>query len=90
MHSQTDAKQLTYCEEKARDQLKSRGISLPEQPTPLEKRLMAELLLLSGAALRVLSDVDDDGLAEAHDIAVLGMREALVGKRLPMYMPAAT
>lgn len=78
-----------YFEEKASDALAARGLVLPGTPTPLESQLMAQLLLVSGAAERVLSDVDDDGVAEADDMAVLSMRKALLGQRLPEYMPMA-
>lgn len=77
-----------YFEEKACDALAASGLVLPDTPTPLEAKLMAQLLLVSGAAERVLSDVDDDGVAEAADMAVLGMRKALAGQRLPEFMPA--
>lgn len=58
------------------------GLTLPEFPTPLEYKLMAQLLLITESAERVLSDIDDDGIAEATDLAVFGMRAALIGKRL--------
>lgn len=77
-------------EEKAGDALTARGLVLPEAPTPLEFKLMAQLLLVSGAAERVLSDIDDDGVAEAADMAIRGMRKALQGQRLPKFMPLNT
>jgi hypothetical protein len=78
-----------FFEEKASEALTARGLVLPESPTPLESQLMSQLLLISGAAERVLSDVDDDGVAEAADMAVLSMRKALLGQRLPKFMPVA-
>lgn len=88
MATQKHPKPEGYFEEKASDALAASGLVLPEAPTPLESKLMAQLLLVSGAAERVLSDVDDDGVAEAQDMAVLGMRKALLGQRLPKFMPA--
>lgn len=78
-----------FFEAKASEALTARGLVLPESPTPLESQLMAQLLLISGSAERVLSDVDDDGVAEAADMAVLSMRKALLGRRLPKFMPVA-
>jgi hypothetical protein len=48
--------------------------------THSEKRLWARLVELQAAAYAVLSDVDDDGVAEAHDMAILGLRNAVNGK----------
>lgn len=79
-----------YFEAKACGALTARGLVLPESSTPLESQLMAQLLLISGAAERVLSDVDDDGVAEAADIAVMSMRKALLGQRLPQFTPVAS
>lgn len=76
-----------FFEEKASEALTARGFVLPESPTPLESQLMAQLLLISGSAERVLSDMDDDGVAESADMAVLSMRMALLGQRLPKFMP---
>lgn len=70
-----------YFEEKASEALEMLGLRLGENPTPLENQLMAQLLLVSGAAVAVLDDVDDDGVAEANDMAVLGLRQALKGQR---------
>lgn len=81
-------KPVGYFEEKANDALTACGLVLPTSPTPLESKLMAQLLLVSGAAERVLSDVDDDGVAESADMAVLSMRKALLGQRLQDFMPA--
>lgn len=78
-----------FFEEKASEALTARGLVLPESPTPLESQLMAQLLLISGSAERLLSDVDDDGVAEAADMAVLSMRKALLGQRLPKLMSVA-
>lgn len=77
-----------YFEEKANNSLAARGLVLPESPTDLECKLMAQLLLISGAAESVLSDIEDDGVAEDDDMAVLRMRKALQGQRLPMFLPA--
>lgn len=88
MSTKTHPKPEGYFEEKASDALTARGLVLPQSPTLLESKLMTQLLLLSGAAERVLSDVDDDGVAEAADMAVLSMRKALQGQRLPNFMPA--
>ena len=79
-----------YFEARAYDTLAARGLVLPRCPTPLESKLMAQLLLVSGAAERVLSDVDDDGVAEAADVAINAMRKALQGERLPESMPTNT
>lgn len=78
-----------YFEERASDALAARGLVLPESPTPLESKLMAQLLLLSGAAERVLSDVDDDGVAEAADMAVLSMSWGR-GNPLPLIFVVGT
>ncbi|MES2877521.1 MAG: hypothetical protein V4713_03795 [Pseudomonadota bacterium] len=87
MATKTHPEPEGFFEEKASDALASRGLVLPESPTALEFKLMAHLLLICGAAERVLSDVDDDGVAEAADMAVLAMRKALLGQRLPKLMP---
>lgn len=63
-----------FFEQKACEALVALGLVLPATPTALESKLMAQLLLGCGAAERVLSDVDDDGVAEESDIAVLSMR----------------
>lgn len=49
---------------------------------------MRQLLLISWAAECMLSDVAVDGIVEAADTAVIGMRNALQGKRLPKFIPA--
>lgn len=87
MPLKTHPKPEGFFEEKANNTLTGRGLVLPESPTHLESQLMAQLLLISGAAERVLSDVDDDGFAEAADTAVLRMRKALLGQRLPKSIP---
>ena len=53
------------------------GLKPGNGSTACEKRLWGRLVALQAAANRVLSDVDDDGVAEAHDMAVLGLREAV-------------
>ncbi len=49
----------------------------------LERKLWDRLLTLQAAANAVLDDVDDDGVAEAHDVAVLGLRNAVSGHQKP-------
>ena len=71
-----------YFTEKARLSLESQGVCLGASPTKLEATLWKRLLLVFAAAERVLSDVDDDRVAEAQDMAILGLRSALVGKTL--------
>lgn len=44
--------------------------------TALERHLWARLVKLEAAALRVLSDVDDDGVAEEADVAIQQLRAA--------------
>ncbi|MFT3819807.1 MAG: hypothetical protein QM750_19715 [Rubrivivax sp.] len=44
--------------------------------TALERKLWARLVRLEAAALRVLSDVDDDGVAERSDVAITELRAA--------------
>ena len=41
------------------------------------KQLEAQLAMLTVAARTVLSDIDDDGVAERHDMAVLALRNAV-------------
>lgn len=41
------------------------------------KRLEAQLAMMSIAAKKVLSDIDDDGVAERDDMAVLALRNAV-------------
>ncbi len=53
------------------------GLKPDNDATACEKRLWKRLVALQAAAYRVLSDVDDDGIAEAHDMAILGLREAV-------------
>lgn len=57
--------------------------------TACEKRLWGHLVTLQAAAYRVLSDVDDDGVAEAHDMAVLGLREAVAVSVAPKAPPGS-
>jgi hypothetical protein len=53
------------------------GLAYPvDGLTPRERRLWARLVALQGAGLRVLLDVDDDGVSEAHDVAVGQLRAA--------------
>ncbi len=40
-------------------------------------QLEARLAMMSIAAKKVLSDIDDDGVAERHDMAVLALRNAV-------------
>ena len=77
-----------YFEEKASEALGALGIILPGYHTSLECKLMNQLLLLTAAAERVLSDIDDDGIAEAMDVSVLSLREALLGHRGPKFLVA--
>ena len=48
----------------------------PQTSTKLERELWSRLVRLKAAALRVLSDVDDDGVAEGADIAIQQLRAA--------------
>ncbi len=41
------------------------------------KRLQAQLAMMVIAAKKVLSDIDDDGVAEGGDMAVLALRKAV-------------
>ncbi|WP_186055598.1 hypothetical protein [Burkholderia gladioli] len=41
------------------------------------KQLEAQLAIMVTAAKKVLSDIDDDGVAERHDMAVLALRNAV-------------
>lgn len=53
------------------------GLSGPEDlTTPRERRLWKRLEALHAAALRVLSDVDDDGVAERGDVAICALEAA--------------
>ena len=42
------------------------------------KKLKEQVQALVKAAKRVLSDIDDDGVAERHDMAVLALRTAVL------------
>jgi len=75
-----------YFEEKAIEGLNRLGCILPKQPTSLECQLMSQLVIVSTAIERVLSDIDDDGIAEANDVAVLSLRYALLGHKGPKYL----
>lgn len=72
---------MGYFEIKVSEDLAAQGLSLGDSPSDLEIQLMRRLLLVSGAAEAVLSDVDDDGVAEADDMAVSRLRKALIGQR---------
>lgn len=41
------------------------------------RQLEAQLAMIQAAARRVLSDVDDDGIAEHDDMSILALRAAL-------------
>lgn len=45
-----------------------------EPATTREMRMWERLTALNEAARRVLRDVDDDGVAEAHDVAIHELR----------------
>jgi len=66
-----------YWTQLALEQLK--GIQPASGATAGEKVLWGRLLALQAASNAVLSDVDDDGVAEANDISVLGLRQAVKG-----------
>lgn len=53
------------------------GLKPGDGATPCEKLLWRRLVDLQAAAYGVLSDIDDDGVAEANDMAVLGLRQAV-------------
>jgi len=55
------------------------GLLPGNDATDYEKLLWGRLVALQAAANAVLSDVDDDGVAEANDMAVLGLRQAVKG-----------
>lgn len=59
------------------------GLKPGNDATACEKKLWKRLVALQAAAYRVLSDVDDDGIAEAHDMAILGLRQAVDGPPEP-------
>lgn len=61
------------------------GLLPGENATNCERLLWNRLVALQAAANAVLSDVDDDGIAKAHDMAVLGLRQAVKG--LPKQKP---
>ncbi len=63
------------------------GLKPGNGATACEKRLWGRLVTLQAAAYRVLSDVDDDGVAEAHDMAVLALREAVAANVEPKTPP---
>ena len=48
----------------------------PPMATKLERELWLRLVSLEAAALRVLSDIDDDGVAEGADVAIQRLRAA--------------
>lgn len=70
-----------YWTQIALEQLK--GTQPASGATAGEKVLWGRLVDLQAAANAVLSDVDDDGVAEANDMAILGLRHAVKGARKP-------
>lgn len=67
-----------YWRDLAVEQLKAQGVLPPlVGANTSEILLWGRLVTLHAASLSVLSDVDDDGIAEAQDTAILGLREAL-------------
>lgn len=73
-----------YWTQLALEQLSSQNGLLPgSNATACEKLLWNRLVALQAAANAVLSDVDDDGIAEAKDMAVLGLRQAVNGLPKP-------
>ncbi len=73
-----------YWTQLALEQLSSQEGLLPgNNATACEKLLWNRLVALQAAANAVLSDVDDDGIAEANDMAVLGLRQAVKGLLKP-------
>jgi hypothetical protein len=51
-----------------------------QEPLSSEQKiaqLEAQIAMLVSAGKRVLSDIDDDGVAEAHDVAIARLREAV-------------
>ena len=63
-----------YWHDMAEDRLSAQPGLKPEAvATQCEKLLWKRLVALQAAAYRVLSDVDDDGVAEAHDGAAIGL-----------------
>ena len=75
-----------YWHDKAVEQLsRQSGLRPMVDSTNCEKLLWNRLVELQSAAYAVLSDVDDDGVAEANDMAIRGLRDAVKGKGpLPM------
>lgn len=67
----------SYWTQLALEQLK--GLQPGSGATTGEQILWGRLVALQAAANAVLSDVDDDGVAEANDMAVLGLRQAVKG-----------
>ncbi|WP_371436204.1 hypothetical protein [Polaromonas sp.] len=63
-----------YWHEQAVHQL---GLQPGPVATACEKLLWSRLVALQAAAYAVLSDVDDDGVAEAQDMAVMRLRKAV-------------
>ncbi len=91
MNTKTKPAPTGYWTQLAVKQLSSQpGLQPDKAATAREKKLWAQLVALQAAANAVLSDVDDDGIAEAQDMAVLGLRQAVggssnvgAGKRVP-------
>ncbi|WP_141396376.1 hypothetical protein [Polaromonas sp. AET17H-212] len=63
--------------------ISQQGLLPGSNATACEKLLWGRLVALQAAANAVLSDVDDDGIAEANDMAVLGLRQAVKGPQKP-------
>lgn len=77
-----------YWTQRALEQLSAQpGLQPGPAATSCEKLLWARLVALQAAANAVLSDVDDDGLAEKDDMAVLGLRQAVKGPPKARPMP---
>lgn len=62
---------------------RQQGLQPGSNATACEKLLWGRLVDLQAAAIAVLSDVVDDGIAEANDMAVLGLRHAVEGPQKP-------
>lgn len=80
MNTKTKPAATGYWTQLAVEQLSSQpGLQPGSIATAREKILWVRLVALQAAANAVLSDVDDDGIAEAQDMAVLGLRQAVAG-----------
>lgn len=79
-----------YWTQLALEQLSCQPGLLPgHSATPCETLLWSRLVALQAAANAVLSDIDDDGVAEKDDMAVLGLRHAVKGLHKSKATPAA-